>query len=114
MELAALRDEDRVSTDLVLRDPYLLDFLGLKDTYQEKDLEAAILREMERFILGWAAASRFWPGRSASRSTTRTSTSTCSSTSATCGGLWWWNSSSTAFAPSTRARWAVPALAGQA
>jgi len=50
-ELAALRDEDRVSTDLVLRDPYLLDFLGLKDTYQEKDLEAAILREMERFIL---------------------------------------------------------------
>jgi predicted nuclease of restriction endonuclease-like (RecB) superfamily len=51
LELAALRDEDRVSTDLVLRDPYLLDFLGLKDTYQEKDLEAAILREMERFIL---------------------------------------------------------------
>lgn len=51
LELAALRDEDRVSTDLVLCDPYLLDFLGLKATYQEKDLEAAILREMERFIL---------------------------------------------------------------
>ena len=50
-ELAALRDEDRISTDLVLRDPYLLDFLGLKDAYQERDLEAAILREMERFIL---------------------------------------------------------------
>lgn len=50
-ELAELRDEDRLSTDLVLRDPYLLDFLGLKDTYQERDLEAAILREMERFIL---------------------------------------------------------------
>ena len=51
LELAALRDEDRLSTDMVLRDPYLLDFLGLKDTYQEKDLEAAILREMERFIM---------------------------------------------------------------
>lgn len=51
MELEALRDEDQVSTDLVLRDPYLLDFLGLKDTWQEKDLEAAILREMEHFIL---------------------------------------------------------------
>jgi len=51
MELAALRDENRLSTDLVLRDPYLLDFLGLKDAYQERDLEAAILREMERFIL---------------------------------------------------------------
>jgi predicted nuclease of restriction endonuclease-like (RecB) superfamily len=62
MELAALRDEDRVSTDLVLRDPYLLDFLGLKDTYHERDLEAAILREMERFILelgsGFAFLSR--------------------------------------------------------
>lgn len=32
LELAALRDEDRLSTDMVLRDPYLLDFLGLKDT----------------------------------------------------------------------------------
>jgi hypothetical protein len=38
-ELDALRDEDRVSPDLVFRDPYLLDFLGLKDTYSEKDLE---------------------------------------------------------------------------
>ena len=61
-ELAALRDEDRFSTDLVLRDPYLLDFLGLKDSYQERDLEAAILREMERFILelgsGFAFLSR--------------------------------------------------------
>jgi|SRR5208337_490581 len=42
-ELDALRDEDRVSPDLVFRDPYLLDFLGLKDTYSEKDLETAIL-----------------------------------------------------------------------
>ena len=62
IEIAALRDEDRVSTDLVLRDPYLLDFLSLKDAYQERDLEAAILREMERFILelgsGFAFLSR--------------------------------------------------------
>ena len=33
------------------KDPYLLDFLGLKDNYLENDLEAAILRELERFIL---------------------------------------------------------------
>jgi predicted nuclease of restriction endonuclease-like (RecB) superfamily len=51
LELAALRDEDRLSTDLVLKDPYLLDFLGLKNAYLERDLEAAILREMEQFIL---------------------------------------------------------------
>ncbi len=50
-ELKALRDEDRLTPDLVFRDPYLLDFLGLKDTYSERDLEAAILREMESFIL---------------------------------------------------------------
>jgi len=50
-ELAALRDEDRISPDLVFRDPYLLDFLGLKDAYSEKDLESAILRELEAFIL---------------------------------------------------------------
>lgn len=50
-ELAALRDEDRLSPDLVFRDPYLLDFLNLQDTWSEDDLEAAILRELERFLL---------------------------------------------------------------
>ncbi len=51
MELKQLREEDKLTPDLVFRDPYLLDFLGLKDSYAEKDLEAAILREMEAFIL---------------------------------------------------------------
>ena len=51
VELAALREEDKLTPDLVFRDPYFLDFLGLKDTFAEKDLEAAILREMESFIL---------------------------------------------------------------
>ena len=51
IELKTLRDEDRLTPDLVFRDPYVLDFLGLKDTFAEKDLEAAILREMEAFIL---------------------------------------------------------------
>ena len=50
-ELKALREGDKMSPDLVFRDPYLLDFLGLRDTYAEKDLEAAILREMEAFLL---------------------------------------------------------------
>ena len=51
MELKQLREEDKITPDLIFRDPYLLDFLGLKDTYAEKDVEAAILREMESFIL---------------------------------------------------------------
>ncbi len=50
-ELAALRQEDTLTPDLVFRDPYFLDFLGLADTYSEKDLETAILRELEQFIL---------------------------------------------------------------
>jgi predicted nuclease of restriction endonuclease-like (RecB) superfamily len=50
-ELAALRDEDRMTPDLVFRSPYFLEFLGLSDTFSEKDLENSILRELERFIL---------------------------------------------------------------
>ena len=49
-ELAALREEDKLTPDLVFRDPYVLDFLGLRDTYAEKDVEAAISREIESFI----------------------------------------------------------------
>ncbi len=58
-ELSALRDEDRLTPDLVFRDPYFLDFLGLKDTFSEKDLETAILREMENFILELGAGFSF-------------------------------------------------------
>lgn len=50
-ELDALHEEDRLTPDLVFRDPYFLDFLGLKDAYSEQDLETAILRELEAFLL---------------------------------------------------------------
>lgn len=50
-ELKSLRAEDRLTPDLVFRDPYLLDFLGLKNTYDEKDLESAILHEIENFLI---------------------------------------------------------------
>ena len=58
-ELAALREEDRLTPDLVFRDPYFLDFLGLKDTFSEKDLESSILREMESFILEFGVGFSF-------------------------------------------------------
>lgn len=58
-ELAALRAEDRLTPDLVFRDPYVLDFLRLHDTYAEQDIEAAILREMESFILELGAGFCF-------------------------------------------------------
>ena len=58
-ELDELRSEDKLTPDLVFHDPYVLDFLGLKDTYSEKDLEAALLREIERFLLELGAGFAF-------------------------------------------------------
>jgi len=59
VEIKALRECDRLTPDLVFRDPYFLDFLGLSDVYAERDLEMAILREMESFILELGAGFAF-------------------------------------------------------
>ena len=58
-ELAALRDTELMSPSPLMRDPYLLDFLGLQDTWSERDLEAAIAREMESFLLELGAGFSF-------------------------------------------------------
>lgn len=50
-DLRQLSKENKMSLDLFYKDPYILDFLGLKDTYSERDLENAILAELEKFIL---------------------------------------------------------------
>jgi len=50
-DLQLLSKENKMTTNMFFRDPYILDFLDLKDTYSEKDLENAILGELERFIL---------------------------------------------------------------
>ncbi len=50
-ELKELREDNKMTPDLIFRDPYFLNFLGLKDTFSEKNIEDAILRELERFIL---------------------------------------------------------------
>ena len=50
-ELEMLRKEDLLTPNLVLRDPYILEFLNLNDRYLEKDLEDAIMRELEQFLL---------------------------------------------------------------
>lgn len=49
-EISKLRD-GQMSPDTVFRDPYLLDLLGLKGAYSERDLESAILREIEGVLL---------------------------------------------------------------
>ena len=58
-ELDSLRNADELTPDLVFQDPYLLDFLGLRDTFSEKDLESALLREIERFLLELGAGFAF-------------------------------------------------------
>jgi len=50
-DLELLKNEQKISPDIVFRDPYFLDFLGLKDSFSEKDLETAILVELQKFII---------------------------------------------------------------
>ena len=50
-DLENLRNKKEMSESLALRDPYILSFLGLADTYSEKDLEQTIVYELQSFIL---------------------------------------------------------------
>lgn len=43
--------EDAVSPDEEIKDPFVLEFLNLKDEYSESDLEEALVRELEAFLL---------------------------------------------------------------
>lgn len=51
LELKNLTENDALSPNLVFKNPYILDFLDLKNVYQEKDLEQAILLQIEAFLL---------------------------------------------------------------
>jgi predicted nuclease of restriction endonuclease-like (RecB) superfamily len=58
-ELAALRSKGDLTPALLLKDPYVLDFLELNDRFLELDLEDAILRELETFLLELGAGFSF-------------------------------------------------------
>jgi predicted nuclease of restriction endonuclease-like (RecB) superfamily len=58
-ELAVLRSRGDVTPAMLLKDPYILDFLGLSDRFLERDLEEAILRELETFLLELGAGFSF-------------------------------------------------------
>ena len=79
--------EDRLTPDLVIfRDPYMLDFLQLHDTYAEQDFNTAILREIESFILELGPLDfASWPGRNEWQSTMKTIISICCSIIANSG-----------------------------
>ena len=50
-QAAGLPAVEGESPALVFKDPYFLDFLGLRQGHDEADLEGAILRQLEAFIL---------------------------------------------------------------
>ncbi len=43
--------KDRVFPEEEIKDPFVLEFLGLKDEYSETDLEEALIRHLETFLL---------------------------------------------------------------
>lgn len=58
-ELELLKNSQQISPDLIFRDPYFLAFLGLNDTYSEKDLEDRILIELQKFIIEFGSDFAF-------------------------------------------------------
>lgn len=48
---AVPKPEDAVTPDDAIKDPYVLEFLDLRDEYSESDLEAALIHRLEDFLL---------------------------------------------------------------
>ncbi len=48
---AAPKPEDAVTAEAEIKDPFVLEFLGLKDEYSERDLEEALIQHLESFLL---------------------------------------------------------------
>jgi predicted nuclease of restriction endonuclease-like (RecB) superfamily len=48
---AAAKREDAITPEEEIKDPYVLEFLGLKDEYSESDIEEALILHLERFLL---------------------------------------------------------------
>jgi predicted nuclease of restriction endonuclease-like (RecB) superfamily len=48
---AAAKSEDAISPDEAVKDPYVLEFLNLKDEYSESQLEEALIHRLEDFLL---------------------------------------------------------------
>ena len=50
-ELTTLRDDNMLTPDLVFKNPYFLEFTGLKGMYSERDLEDSLVAHLEQFII---------------------------------------------------------------
>lgn len=58
-DLELLSNQKIMTESLFIKDPYILDFLGLEDSYSEKDLEDRILQELEKFLLEFGSDFAF-------------------------------------------------------
>jgi predicted nuclease of restriction endonuclease-like (RecB) superfamily len=58
-DLELLNSDNKMSKELFLKDPYLLDFLELQDSFSERDLESTILKELEKLILEFGSEFAF-------------------------------------------------------
>jgi predicted nuclease of restriction endonuclease-like (RecB) superfamily len=48
---AVAKHEDAITPEEEIKDPYVLEFLGLKDEYSESEIEEALILHLERFLL---------------------------------------------------------------
>lgn len=48
---AASKPEDAVTPEEEIKSPFVLEFLGLKDEYSESELEEALIKHLEKFLL---------------------------------------------------------------
>ena len=76
--------EDRVRPAEEIKDPFVLEFLGLKDEYSESDLEEALIGTWRPSSWSWAAISALSAGRSGCASATNGTEWTCSFPTAAC------------------------------
>jgi len=81
-ELAELRTADRLSPDLLLKDPYILDFLDLKIATWKRIWKMPYCVNWKIFCLSWGPDSPSWLDRNGCRLTTTISISTCCFTTA--------------------------------
>ena len=48
---AVAKPKDAITPDEAVKDPYVLEFLNLKDEYSESQLEEALIQRLEDFLL---------------------------------------------------------------
>lgn len=81
---------DAVSADEAIKDPFVLEFLNLKDEYSELELEEALVKQLETFLLELGGAFTFVGRQRGSAWATSGTESTSCSSIASCGA---WSSS---------------------